>query len=72
MEKFFDQEYCDRCHGELVARTMSWFNEETICSECGMWEEKIIDKKDKSKSELEGIGYVPDVEFEVRWGEPVE
>lgn len=72
MDRFFDIEHCERCHGDLTARTTSWFNRETICLTCSLWEDKIIEKRPESKSELEGIGYIPDVEFEINWGEEPE
>lgn len=67
-ENFFDKEACDRCHGDLMVRTTSWFNSDTICATCARWEEAIIKHTDKSKSELEGCGDVPSVEFTVNWG----
>jgi len=51
---FFEQEYCERCHSELMVRTTSWFTTETICGDCSMWEEAIIRAQDESKSSLEG------------------
>lgn len=66
---FFDQTHCERCHGDLSGRTTSWFTTETICLTCSQWEDKIIDARDESKSNLEGIGYVPEVSFEINWGE---
>lgn len=66
---FFDQEFCERCHDELSGRTTSWFTTETICLNCSLWEDRIIDARDESRSELEGVGSVPSVSFEVKWGE---
>lgn len=35
MDDFFRKTRCDRCRGQLVdGRTMSRFNEDTICMEC--------------------------------------
>lgn len=35
MDKFFSQTRCDRCGGELNGgRTMSMYNEDTICMKC--------------------------------------
>lgn len=65
---FFEQEKCDRCNNSLKARTTSWFNTETICVSCSMWENVIIDNRKESKAELEGVGAVPEVEIEIRWG----
>lgn len=54
---------CDRCGGELKARTMSWFTEDTICMDCSNKEQVIKralrDKGDSSA--MEGCGYVPRV-----------
>lgn len=69
--EFFEQEYCERCHSDLMVRTTSWFTTETICGDCSMWEEAIIRAHDESKSALEGCGYIPSVEFTISWGESV-
>lgn len=69
--EFFDQEWCDRCGNELDVRTTSWFNTDTICLNCDNWESRIIEARPESKSELEGIGHIPDVEFEIEWGTEV-
>lgn len=71
-DDFFDKEICDRCGNELGGRTTSWFNTETICVTCSRWETKIKEARPESSSELEGIGHIPDVDFEVNWGEEVE
>lgn len=68
-ETFFDQTHCDRCHGDLRVRKMSWFNQETICLNCSNWEDEIINHHPESKSQLEAIGYIPDVPIEVNWTE---
>lgn len=35
MDKFFSQEYCDRCGGSLEnGRIMSMFNRQCICMKC--------------------------------------
>lgn len=72
MNDFFEQEHCDRCYGKLTTRTTSWFNRDTICLNCSIWEDKIIEERDESKSALEGIGSIPDVPFDVKWGEEQE
>lgn len=71
-DDFFGKEYCDRCQSKLDSRTTSWFNTETICLNCSLWEDKIIDAQEKSRRKLEGIGSVPDVDFDIYWGEPPE
>lgn len=72
MNDFFEKSHCDRCYGDLTVRTTSWFNRDTICSVCSRWEEKIIDERSESKSELEAVGSVPEVPFDVKWGEEPE
>jgi hypothetical protein len=71
MNEFFDTEYCDRCHSELRSRTTSWFNQDTICLMCSRWEDVIISSVDRSRSELEGRGTIPSVDFDVNWGSEV-
>ena len=35
LDKFYTQQFCDRCHGSLKdGRTMSMFNEQCICMKC--------------------------------------
>lgn len=70
-KEFFEQENCGRCNNRLTARTTSWFNTETICIACSVWEDVIIDHRQESKSELEAIGTIPEVEIDIRWGEDV-
>lgn len=70
-EKFFEQEHCDRCSGDLKIRTTSWFNTDTICGTCSIWEEVIIDKRKEDKSELEAVGSIPTVDCHIRWGDDV-
>jgi hypothetical protein len=70
--EFFEQERCDRCQSELMVRTMSWFNRDVICTDCSDWEDKIIEARDESSVDLEDIGHVPEVSFEVNWGEEVD
>ena len=71
-KEFFEKDNCDRCHNELTVRTMSWFNTDTICMNCSDWEDKILEARPESKVELENIGHVPEVNFEVNWGEGVD
>lgn len=63
MDNFFNKTKCDRCSNDLSkGRIMSWFNEQTICTDCS---EREIDKKKKLKNKgintdkLEGCGYIP-------------
>ena len=60
-DKFFTQTTCDRCKEQLIARTMSWFTEETICMDC-YDKEVTIRQKLKAKGitdTYEGCGYIP-------------
>jgi hypothetical protein len=72
MDDFFNRENCERCHSDLSVRTTSWFSTETICLTCSQWEDRIIEAQSESKRELEAIGFVPSVSFDVQWGEPPE
>ncbi len=48
MDKFFSQNYCDRCGGSLEGcRTMSMYNTECICMACKEAERK---REDYSKA----------------------
>jgi len=61
-DRFFSQTHCDRCTNELIARIMSWFNDDTICMECLKKEKRIKDaliKQGKKPSDYEGCGYIP-------------
>lgn len=63
-DMFFEQENCDRCGQKLVARTMSWFTDETICIECSQAEDLIKQKlreQGKKAGDYEGCGYIPKV-----------
>ena len=61
-DKFFTQSNCDRCGEHLVTRTMSWFNNETICVEkCGEAEKELRAKLPNSGRNHEGCGYIPNV-----------
>lgn len=65
---FFEKDHCDRCTGDLTVRTTSWFNQETICHNCSMWEEVIISRIPESKSEIEAVGHIPEISAEINWG----
>lgn len=68
-DDFFEQENCERCYGDLKVRTTSWFNRETVCANCSRWEDAICLAQAECRTALEGIGGVPEVDFEVKWGE---
>ena len=68
MDRFFTQNNCDRCRGELTGgRTMSMFNEDCICMECARKERERPDYKDAVEADhaeikrgnynFKGIGY---------------
>lgn len=69
--KFFKKENCDRCRSNLKVRTLSWFNTDVICGDCSAWEKVIIDKCDEDKSDLESIGYIPNIECNIQWGHTI-
>ena len=61
-DTFLSQESCDRCGRKLTARTMSWFTDETICTECSDGESVLKSRLRESgmnPDALEGCGYVP-------------
>ena len=67
-DNFFHQTHCDRCGKSLSghARTMSWFTEDTICTNgpnsCQHQEEKIksaIKERGEDTRSYEGCGYIP-------------
>jgi len=63
-EEFFTQKHCDRCGGELTARIMSWFTNDTICLDCSVAEDAIKTKmreRGMDPAGYEGCGYIPDV-----------
>jgi len=63
-DTFFNQEHCDRCENKLVARTMSWFTNETICMDCSIKEKKLRKRmREAGLNDLffEGCGYIPTV-----------
>lgn len=64
-DQFFKKNNCDRCSGKLIARIMSWFNDETICINCSKKESEIKEKlraQGKDPRSYEGCGYIPEVE----------
>lgn len=67
-DDFFSRATCERCGKSLAgrSRTMSWFTEETICTDgpnsCQHQEEKIksaIRERGESTRDYEGCGYIP-------------
>jgi hypothetical protein len=62
VDDFFTQTRCDRCGGPLTMRTMSWFNNDTICQVCAIEEGSIRKKLPENGKNYEGCGYVPKIE----------
>jgi hypothetical protein len=61
-DPFFNQETCSRCPNDLKIRTMSWFNEDTLCMDCARDEDDIkeaIKKAGRDPRDYEGCGQVP-------------
>lgn len=59
-DTFLTQENCSRCRKKLDVRTMSWFNEDTICIECSDKETEVKRKlREKGLPDMEGCGYIP-------------
>ena len=64
-DPFFDKTNCDRCGGNLQCRTMSWFNNDTICMNCSDKEaeiKKALKDQGKDPRSFEGCGHLPNVE----------
>ena len=62
-DDFLTQDQCDRCGGDLPARIMSWFTEETICTVCSEKEDALkqrLRETGRDPADFEGCGYVPD------------
>lgn len=63
--QFFKTDTCDRCKGDLKSgRTMSWFNDDTICMQCSEKEREYKNKLDDKGSSQEGSGQLP---IELQW-----
>ena len=63
-DPFFSQTECDRCPNPLTVRTMSWFNEDTICTICIDEEKKLkqaLQEYGVNVQALEGCGYIPEI-----------
>ncbi len=55
-DKFFTQDYCDRCGGSLKdGRIMSMYNTDCICTKCKEEERKRSDYEEAVKAEHEEI-----------------
>lgn len=63
---------CARCGGELAVSTVSWFTIDTICMVCSRWEDKIIESHRLSRDQLEAAGAIPQVPFDIEWGQPLD
>jgi len=64
-DPFYTQTNCDRCQNPLFVRTLSWFNQQTICMDCSDKENE-IKKALRAKGindAMEGCGYIPDPEL---------
>lgn len=61
-DRFFTKTNCDRCKRQLDSRIMSWFTEETICTNCSNIEDQIkskIKEQGENPSNYEGCGEIP-------------
>lgn len=55
-DKFFEQDYCDRCGGSLdCGRTMSMFNTDCLCMDCVEAERKERDYRRAVMEEMKEI-----------------
>lgn len=55
-DRFFTQRTCDRCGGPLDAgRTMSRFNEDTICMDCARKERARPDYEKACEAEIAAV-----------------
>ena len=62
---FYHCTECERCGGSLQVRTLSWFNNETICMECSNRETELKQKMRErgiDPGQYEGCGYIPKIE----------
>ena len=77
MDKFFTQEFCDRCGGSLKdGRIMSMYNNDCICMKCKEAERRRADYNDAVKADHDaikagnynfaGIGYKPETYKEMK------
>ncbi len=61
MDAFFSKKDCDRCHGDLRVRILSWFTDEVICMTCADKEDELRTKLKDNGIDYEGCGYIPTV-----------
>ena len=63
-DEFFSKTKCDRCPNDLKTRTMSWFNDDTICLACSAEESKIKKalREKGIEDAMEGCGFIPNPE----------
>ena len=54
-DRFFTQDSCDRCGGELRVRTMSRFNTDCICMKCAEEERNHPDSQTAADAELAAV-----------------
>ena len=68
MDTFYTQTTCDRCGKNLGrVRTMSWFTEDCICTECHKKETELkleLRNRGVNTNDLEDCGYVPQLDGE--------
>jgi hypothetical protein len=60
-DTFFSKTRCDRCSNKLDARTMSWFNDQTICMDCSEKEAEIKKNLPDGGRDHEGCNYLPNI-----------
>ena len=63
-DQFFTKETCDRCGAKIGTRTMSWFNDDTICLPCSDKESEIKKQLPDGGRSFEGCGYLPDINIQ--------
>ena len=54
-DRFFTQDRCDRCGGELKVRTMSRFNTDCICMKCAKEERSRSDYGKARDAEMDAV-----------------
>jgi len=58
-DRFFKVSQCDRCDTILKVKTMSWFTEEVLCTNCEDLESDLRNTLPDYGFEYEGCGYIP-------------
>ena len=61
MDTFFTKQNCDRCHGPLNIRILSWFTNDVICMPCADIEDVLRSKLKDNGMDYEGCGYIPTI-----------